>query len=163
MKDIQLSEHFNLIEFERSSTATANHIDNSCPYQYIPVLQQLCKTILEPLRQHFGEPVIISSGYRCPTLNIRVGGVYASQHTLGEAADIRIPKTPYSEWKDGVAHTDKEILNHWFDWIVENTNFDQAIIETSNGKDFWIHVSCRKNKSKNRHQVITFLLKGGNK
>ncbi len=41
----------------------------------------------------------------------------------------------------------------------QNTNFDQAIIETSNGKDFWIHVSCRKNKSKNRHQVIRDLRK----
>lgn len=95
--------------------------------------------------------------YRCPQLNIKVGGVYASQHTLGEAADIQIPKTTYSEWKDGKAHTDKDILNRWFDWIIEHTNFD--IIETSNDKDFWIHISCRKNKSKNRHQVIRNLRK----
>lgn len=128
-------------------------------YQYIPVLQQLCKTILEPLRAFAQQPIIIGSGYRCPQLNIKVGGVYASQHTLGEAADIQIPKTTYSEWSDGKAHTDRDILNCWFNWIVENTNFDQAIIETSNGKDFWIHVSCRKNKSKNRHQMIRNLVK----
>ena len=98
--------------------------------------------------------MIISSGYRCPVLNLKVGGAYASQHTMGEAADIHIPKTAYTDWSDGKAHTDKAILNRWFDWIVENTNFDQAIIETSNGKDFWIHVSCRKNIKKNRKQVL---------
>lgn len=145
MTNLKLSEHFNLAEFERSSTAEANHIDNSCPHQYIPVLQQLCKTILEPLRQHFGEPVIISSGYRCNQLNIKVGGTYASQHTLGEAADIVPPynqrQTPHS-------------LHDWFEWIKANCNFDQLILETSNDKDFWIHVSCRMNIKANRHQVF---------
>lgn len=154
MTNLQLTEHFNLIEFERSSTALANGIDNSVPSQFVPVLQQLCKECLEPLRAFAGQPVIIGSGYRCPQLNLKVGGVYASQHTLGEAADIQIPKTPYTEWSDGKAHTDKKILNRWFEWIIDNTDFDQTIIETSNGKDFWIHVSCRKNKSKNRHQVL---------
>ena len=145
MNSLRLSEHFVLAEFECSATAAANGIDNNCPYQYIPVLQQLCKTILEPLRQHFGEPVIISSGYRCPTLNIRVGGVYASQHTLGEAADIVPPynqrQTPYS-------------LKEWFDWLQANTDFDQLILEHDSKGSYWIHVSCRKNKSKNRHQVL---------
>ena len=150
MNSLRLSEHFVLAEFERSATAAANGIDNSCPYQYIPVLQQLCKTILEPLRQHFGEPVIISSGYRCPTLNIRVGGVYSSQHTLGEAADIVPPynqrQTPYS-------------LKEWFDWLQTNTDFDQLILEHDSKGSYWIHVSCRKNRSKNRHQVIRNLVK----
>ena len=72
---------------------------------------------------------------------------------------IRIPVSRHTPQRDGKAHTDKEILNSWFDWIVSNTDFDQAIIETSNGKDFWIHVSCRANKRKNRHQVIRFLQK----
>lgn len=159
MTNFKLSEHFNLIEFDRSTTADANHIDNTCPPQFIPSLQQLCKEVLEPLRAFAGQPIIIGSGYRCNALNIKVGGVYASQHTLGEAADIQIPKTPYTEWSDGKAHTDKDILNRWFDWIIQNTNFDQAIIETSNGKDFWIHVSCRKNIKKNRKQVIRNLVK----
>lgn len=154
MTILRLSEHFTLAEFERSATAQAYGIDNSVPNQFIPALQQLCKTILEPLRAFAQQPIIISSGYRCNTLNVKVGGAYASQHTLGEAADIQIPKTPYTEWSDGKAHTDKAILNRWFGWIIQNTNFDQAIIETSNGKDFWINVSCRKNKSKNRHQVL---------
>ena len=154
MTNLRLTEHFTVAEFERSATAVANHIDNTVPSQYIPALEQLCKTILEPLRAFAGQPIIISSGYRCNQLNIKVGGAYASQHTLGEAADIYIPKTAYTDWNDNKAHTDKEIAERWFSWLQSNTDFDQLIMETTNGRDYWIHVSCRKNKSKNRHQVL---------
>lgn len=157
MKSFRLSEHFVLAEFERSATATAHGIDNTCPVQYVPVLQQLCKTILEPLRAYAnsitphkqgekeGVSIIIGSGYRCNALNVKVGGVYASQHTLGEAADIIIP--------------DNATGMKWFDWLITHTDFDQLILETANGKDFWIHVSCRRNKKANRHQVIRYLKK----
>lgn len=157
--DIQLSEHFKLSEFTRSATATARKIDNTPSQEVISNLKVLCQNVLEPLRDFAQQPVVISSGYRCPQLNIKVGGVYSSQHTLGEACDIRLPASKHTPQRDGKAHTDKEILNSWFDWIVTNTDFDQAIIETANGKDFWIHVSCRANKRKNRHQVIRFLQK----
>lgn len=109
---------------------------------------------IEPLRAFAWQPIIISSGYRCNALNVKVGGAYASQHTLGEAADIQIPKTPYTDWDDNKAHTDKDILNRWFEFLTTYTDLDQAIIETSNGKDIWIHISCRKNKKKNRHQIF---------
>ena len=148
MTNLKLSEHFNLTEFERSSTAQANNIDNSCPSQYIPALQQLCKTILEPLRQHFGEPVIISSGYRCNQLNVKVGGTYASQHTLGEAADI-VPLPPA-----GSLIYKPSALSSWFEWLRTNANFDQLILEHESKGSYWIHVSCRKNRKKNRHQVF---------
>ena len=157
--DIQLSEHFKLSEFTRSATATARKIDNTPSQEVISNLKVLCQNVLEPLRAFAQQPIIISSGYRCPQLNIKVGGVYSSQHTLGEACDIRLPVSKHTTQRDGKAHTDKEILNSWFDWIVTNTDFDQAIIETANGKDFWLHVSCRRNKRKNRHQVIRFLQK----
>ena len=157
--DIQLSEHFKLSEFTRSATATARKIDNTPSQEVISNLKVLCQNVLEPLRAFAQQPIIISSGYRCPKLNSAVGGVYSSQHTLGEACDIRLPVSKHTTQRDGKAHTDKEILNSWFDWIVSNTDFDQAIIETANGKDFWIHVSCRRNKRKNRHQIIRFLQK----
>lgn len=157
--DIQLSEHFKLSEFERSVTAQKYGIDNRCPSQYIPALQQLCNEILEPLREYARQPVIISSGYRSSQLNVKVGGVYASQHTLGEAADIQIPKTPYTDWDDNLAHTDMNIAHKWFDWLEHHTDFDQLILETANGRDYWIHVSCRKNKKANRHQIYRYLKK----
>ena len=159
MNDLRLSEHFMLSEFEKSATASACGIDNTVPSQYIPTLQQLCKEVLEPLRRFVGGPIVISSGYRCNTLNVKVGGAYASQHTLGEAADIRLPLTSYSAWDDNKRHTDLETARKWFDWLEHNTDFDQLILETSNGKDFWIHVSCRKNRKANRHQVIRYLKK----
>lgn len=152
---MKLTEHFSLSEFSRSAVAQAHGIDNTVPAEYIPTLQQLCNTILEPLRKFAGQPVIISSGYRCCALNIKAGGVYASQHTLGEAADISLPKTPYTSWEDNLPHTDMETAHRWFTFLKEHTDFDQLILETKNGKDYWIHVSCRKNRQKNRHQVLT--------
>ena len=95
MNDLRLSEHFMLSEFERSETAEKYGIDNTVPSQYIPALQQLCREVLEPLRAFVGGPIVISSGYRCNQLNVKVGGAYASQHTMGEAADIRLPLTSY--------------------------------------------------------------------
>lgn len=159
MKSLRLSEHFVLAEFVRSATAQACGIDNSVPSQFVPVLQQFCKECLEPLRAFAQQPIIIGSGYRSPQLNVKVGGVYASQHTLGEAADIHIPLTPYTSWDDNRQHTDMDIAKKWFDFLEHHTDFDQLIMETSNGRDYWIHVSCRKNKSKNRQQAIRELRK----
>jgi hypothetical protein len=151
---MNITQHFTLEEFQRSSVADAHGIDNTIPAQYIPTLEQLCRTILEPLRAFAGQPIIISSGYRSPALNIKVGGVYASQHTLGEAADIALPKADYTSWADGKRHTDMETAHRWFNFLKEHTDFDQLILETTNGLDYWIHVSCRKNRKKNRHQVL---------
>lgn len=159
MNDLHLSEHFMLSEFERSATATACGIDNSVPSQYIPVLQQLCKEVLEPLRSFVGKPIIISSGYRCNQLNVKVGGAYASQHTLGEAADLLLPLTPYTSWDDNRRHTDLEEAKRWMDFIEHHTDFDQLILETANDKDYWIHVSCRRNMKANRHRVIRYMKK----
>lgn len=158
MNDLQLTPHFTLKEFEKSATAAANGINNTVPSQYIPTLQQLCKEVLEPLRSFVGGPIVISSGYRCNQLNVKVGGAYASQHTLGEAADIQLPLTS-SAWDDNRRHTDLEEARRWFDWIQDHCDFDQLILETSNNKDYWIHVSCRRNRRANRHQVIRYLRK----
>jgi hypothetical protein len=83
--------------------------------------------VLESLRAFAGQPIIISSGYRCRQLNVKVGGAYASQHTLGEAADIYIPKTVYTDWSDNKAYTDKKLGRKWMEWIIDNTDFDQCI------------------------------------
>jgi hypothetical protein len=156
---MKLTEHFSLHEFEQSETAKKYGIDNTVPSKYVPVLQQLCKEVLEPLRSFVGKPIVISSGYRCNQLNVKVGGAYASQHTLGEAADIQLPLTSYTGWDDNKRHTNLEVAHKWIDWLERNVNFDQIILETSNGKDYWLHVSCRRNRRANRHQVIRYLKK----
>lgn len=137
MKDIQLTPHFRLSEFSNSLTAKCSNLDNTIPKAYIPNLRNLCEQVLEPLRQHVGKPVIISSGYRCKALNKAVGGVATSQHLTGEAADIRINGP-----REG---------REWFSWIMDNCCFDQLIWEYG-----WIHVSCRRDISKNRQQVIEY-------
>ena len=169
MKDLLLSPHFKLAEFERSATATKLGIDNHVPSQYIPALQQLCKEILEPLRAfinsstppHKGEEgVVISSGYRCPLLNVKVGGAKNSQHMTGEACDIHIPVHGLTNGQ-GQRFTNTDILNRWFTWIMDHCDFDQLIKETSDRCIYWIHVSCKRERTKNRHQVIRFLKKRG--
>ena len=168
MTDMQLSEHFLLSEFTRSSTAERLGIDNSLDasnpldQDVINNLRNLCEQILEPLREFAGQPIIISSGYRCPQLNIKVGGVYSSQHTLGEACDIRIPEYDFTG-EQGQRFTNTDILDRWFTWIMNNCDYDQLNKETSDRRIDWIHVSCRANKSKNRHQVIHFMQKGGSR
>lgn len=146
MNDIQLSPHFKLSEFVKSSTAKARGIDNTPSQSHISNIQYLCLHILEPLRMHFNTPIIISSGYRCPLLNHAVGGVNSSNHLTGCAADLRIPSI--------------DVGRQWFLWIMDNCKFDELIWEhsTPNSKDYWIHVAIRQNTN-NRQRVVQNLSK----
>ena len=151
MEDQILTPHFRLSEFSRSQAADSHGINNSVPEELIPNLKNLCEQVLEPLRQHVGVPVIISSGYRCPALNQAVGGVPNSQHLKGEAADIVLPSTRLVSLSNH--NHQPSTLNDWFLWILDNTCFDQLIWEKK-GSSRWIHVSCKLDLSQNR-QVIT--------
>ncbi len=88
---MNLSKHFSLKEFTRSQTAARFGIRNEPTPEAIMRMMALCENILEPLREEVGRPVIITSGYRSPELNQRIGGSNWSQHMRGEAADIVIP------------------------------------------------------------------------
>lgn len=162
MHDIQLSPHFKLNEFLKSSTASARGIDNTPSIEVVSNLQQLCIHVLEPLRAYINSPsssavtssprsggmrgVVISSGYRSPALNKAVGGSTKSQHMTGEAADLRIPSE--AEGKE------------WFKWLMDNCPFHQLIWEkdTPQSTHHWIHVSF-KQSGKNAQQVIENLVK----
>lgn len=85
---MKLSPHFTLEEFTRSTTATRRGIDNTPSNAIIQELQKLAIYVLEPLREAWGAPLKISSGYRCPKLNAAVGSKSTSQHVRGQAADI---------------------------------------------------------------------------
>lgn len=81
-------KHFSIQELTHSSTACARNIDNTPP---TPALESLCRLVhqvLDPLREAFGAPITVNSGYRSSRLNRAVGGAPRSQHTRGEAADI---------------------------------------------------------------------------
>ena len=142
---MQLSPHFKLVEFTRSATAQARHIDNTPDEEQIKNLKFLCDNVLEPLREQFG-PIIIGSGFRCPALNTAVGGVKNSQHKSGEACDIHLPSI--------------EVGKKYFEFLKKLPIFDQLIWERDNPRSnhYWIHVSIKRS-GKNRKQVIPLLNK----
>lgn len=85
---MEMSENFKLEEFTFSSAALRLGIQNIPGPNEVENIRQLCITILQPVRERFGKPIRITSGYRCPILNQAVGGSKTSQHLYGEAVDI---------------------------------------------------------------------------
>ena len=81
-------KHFTMSELTRSATALRLGIDNTPPQAVVAALTQLVGNVLDPLREAWGHPIYVTSGYRCPALNRAVGGVARSQHLRGEAADV---------------------------------------------------------------------------
>ena len=144
-----LSEHFTLGEMLRSQTAEAHNIPNIPLKCHITALQNLCQRCLEPLRQHFGLPIQVTSGYRCPQLNRLVGGAETSQHMKGEAADITIPR----KYWPFCYTTSEQIALVLFGWMKVKTDFDQLILE-HHGSTWWVHVSCRVDFRRNRHEQL---------
>lgn len=82
--------YFSWHEFTRSSKARDLGIPNEPSDADRQRIRLLCAHVLDPLRRHLGRPVRITSGYRSRDLNAAVGGSDSSQHTLGEAADIKV-------------------------------------------------------------------------
>lgn len=162
MNNIQLSEHFKLSEFVKSATATARKIDNtldstSSPQaaEIVANLRHLCVNLLEPMRQHFNVPIVIGSGYRCPALNKAVGGVSNSQHMKGEAADLHIPTIKTA---NGSTIQDMATARKWITYLLDQ-RFDQLILEHDKSGHYWIHLSLKRDDSRNRQTYIPNLLK----
>lgn len=86
---MNLSEHFTLEELTQSSTAAKHSISNVPSKTIVSELTKLCSHVLEPIRQKYDKPIIVTSGYRCPKLNALVKGATNSQHVYGTAADIK--------------------------------------------------------------------------
>jgi len=124
---MKLSSNFTLEELTISQTALRNDIDNIPNEEETENLKQLCINILQPLRDDYQLPLVISSGFRSKELSSLVGSKPTSQHCQGSAADFTIP---------GVDN--KKVFKH----IIENLPFDQAILEYYNEDNSgWIHVS----------------------
>jgi hypothetical protein len=133
---MNLSNNFTLNELTKSQTATRKGIDNEPGTVEIENLIHLAKTILQPVREHFGKPVMISSGYRSPTLCEAIGSSAKSQHAKGEAADFEI---------HGVDN--KELAA----WIAANCDFDQLILEfyiDGDPNSGWVHCSSKMESSR---------------
>ena len=83
-----ITKNFSMEELVASNTARMKGIDNTPDKEVEARLVQLAQQVLQPLRDRYGKPIKISSGYRCKTLNKAIGGVSTSQHLKGEAVDI---------------------------------------------------------------------------
>ena len=137
---MKLSANFSLAEMTKSQTATRKGINNERSTAQVEKLIHLAESVLQPVREHFGKPVMISSGYRSPELCEAIGSSTKSQHARGEAADFEI---------HGVDN--KELAT----WISKNTTFDQLILEFYDEGDpnsGWVHCSAVKEGS--RAQVL---------
>ena|ERR1700722_18224478 len=143
-----LSQNFDLSEFNASGTALQRGIVNQCPPELIQYLRALAVTFLEPCRAQFG-PLIVSSGYRCPALNAAVGGVPDSEHVLACAADI----VPVGGWTDTLT---REAVVAWY--VASGLPFDQVIDEGS-GTSRWVHVGMAPPGKNPRQEAL--LWRGG--
>lgn len=137
-------KYFTIDELIKSTTAQRKGIDNSPSAQVKANLTALVDKVLDPLREAYGKPIIVTSGYRCEKLNKAVGGAASSQHVKGQAADIRsVQDTPEENKK-------------LFDLIVKlGLPFDQLINEY--GYD-WVHVSFGP---RHRRQKLKAVKKNG--
>ena len=131
-------KYFTLSKLTASATAKRKGIDNTPNGEQKANLTALVANILDPLREAYGKPIVVSSGFRCTKLNKAVGGVAKSQHTTGEAADI---------------HTlsDRPADNKKLFELIQKLGlpFDQLIDEYGYN---WVHVSY--SSGKNRKEVL---------
>ena len=125
-------KYFTIKELCKSSTATQRGIDNTPNSEIVSNLEQLVDKILDPLREKYGKPVRVNSGYRCEKLNKTVGGSNTSQHKYGLAADI----TAGSRLENKKLFTLIQQLNLPFDQLIDEKNYS------------WIHISISKNPRK---------------
>lgn len=85
----RISKYFTFSEFTKSDTAKRLHIQNAITsWEVRDNIVALVENVLQPLRDAWGQPLFINSGYRCKELNEKVGGVETSQHRTGQAADV---------------------------------------------------------------------------
>lgn len=127
------TEYFKSWEITNSTKAKENNIDNTPTEDEI--INNLNHTLqrLNTIREGYGKPIIISSGYRCPELNELVGGAKDSKHLTGLAVDLK--------W-------DKDLV----EYIIDNFSFDKLIREKS-GNVKWIHIQFRKDISTERNLI----------
>lgn len=127
------TEYFKSWEIVNSTKAKENNIDNTPTEDEI--INNLNHTLqrLNAIREGYGKPIIISSGYRCPELNELVGGAKDSKHLTGLAVDLK--------W-------DKDLV----EYIIDNCSFDKLIREKS-GNVKWIHIQFRKDISTERNLI----------
>ena len=125
-------KHFTIEELCKSDVANKKKINNIPNSEIIENLEQLIVNILDPLREEYGKPIIVNSGYRCPELNKAVDGAKNSHHLTGYAADITVG----SPSKNKILFELIQKLDLPFDQLIDEKKFS------------WVHVSYTPNPRK---------------
>ena len=144
---MKLTENFSLSELTRSQTATRKGIENQPNDEQLANLVALCECVLQPIRDHFGKSVRISSGLRVPELNAAIGGSTTSDHCRGMAADIEVPPVDNLElarWIEGSGLAFRQLILEYYDGTPDSG---------------WIHVSY--DPADNKKQVLTATKQNG--
>ena len=129
-------KYFTIKELTTSSTVTRLKIDNTPTEEVVNNLESLVNNILDKIREAYGKPITVNSGYRCPKLNTAIGGSKTSQHITGKAADITVGN--------------RQANRSLFQFIQKlDLPFDQ-LIDEYNYK--WVHISYDPNR--NRKQIL---------
>lgn len=145
---MKLSKNLTLGEVTKSATAIKHGISNKPSGDHLSNLIQIANKVFQPVRDHFGKPIAVTSGYRSKALNDLIGGASSSQHSKGEALDL-----------------DADVfggLENWeiFEYIKNNLEFDQLIWEFGSEENpAWVHVSYKSEN--NRGEVLSAVKQNG--
>jgi hypothetical protein len=146
---MKLSNYLSLAEVTRSDTAKRKGISNEPTAEHLENLKTIAVEVFDKVREYFGVPIFVSSGYRSAALNKAIGGSSTSDHNLGRALDL-----DQDGHGNGVTNADV------FKFIKDNLDFDQLIWEFGTDKNpDWVHVGYRKGA--NRKQILKAVREGG--
>jgi len=131
---MKIGKYFTYNEMIHTSTG----LENTPMASELNSLLHLVENVLDPLREMYGKPITVNSGYRNPIVNLAIGGANTSQHIKGEAADIKC--------------NDNTLL---FNLIKDSLEFDQLIWEKGNDvSPQWVHVSFKMKG--NRKDILKY-------
>lgn len=135
-------KYFTIKELCYSDTAKLHKIDNTPTDEIINNLTEFTENVLDPLREAWGSPIKVNSGYRCDELNKKIGGSKTSSHRFGFAVDLK----PVNG-----------LINEFFEFVkkyfMENEILFDQIIDEYSGKSHWVHIGYKNSKGEQRKQI----------
>lgn len=137
----KITKNFSYDELVYSSTAERLKLDNTPNEKEVAELLKLAVKILQPIRDKWGSPIVVTSGFRSEAVNKAVGGVKTSQHRLGQAADIKV----------GSKAQNKALFNFILK-MVNNGEIKVGQLIDEYGYS-WVHVSLPR-EGKTNNQVL---------
>jgi len=145
-----MAKYFTLKELCASETAAKKGFDNFPSFEVVEHLRDLTEKILDPLREAWGKPIRVTSGYRCTKLNTAIGGSPTSVHKVGWAADLQPTSGKVDDFIDFARR-----------WVMLNgIRFDRFIRETTTDKrTVWLHIGLYNNVGAQRGQFLNLVKK----